>query len=124
MDLYSRLIIIDLIAQKGANFDWTPSYMGIGIYRNPPLGAGDPRGHHSQHMNALRARALLLGANPCLTGSSFSGLEKNMDVFQLALDQFYDLTRNKVRVKPTEYTLKMMKAIADEREAAHKALFA
>ena len=119
--LYRRLSIIDLIAEMGANFDWVPPF---GAYNNPPLSAGEPRGSHSQHMDALRARALLWGADPCLKGSSFLGLEKNMGVFELALNQLYDLAEIGVKVKPTEHTIKMMKDIAKEREAAHKALFA
>ena len=118
-DLGSHLAIIDMLARKGADFNWIPK----GGYENPPLSAGEPRGSSSKYINDLRARALLYGADPCLGGSSFYGLEKYEHVYELALDQLYGLGAGTV-TKPVAHTKAMMRAIAAKREQAHKALLA
>ncbi len=118
--LSTRLVIVDLVARKGADFNWKHPYMDVDIYENPPLSAGEPRGCHSQHINDLRARALLWGADPCLKGSSFGGLETDKNVYALALDQFN--ARMGEAFRPHPHTLKVMGEIAEERERAHRDL--
>ncbi len=124
--LSDLLKIIDLVAGKGADFSWEPPSTEVGIYTNPPLIAEGPLSLYSKHTDSLRARALLWGADPCPEGRCFpiSGLEYSRKLYTLALDYYYSLTRSGATPRPHPHTLKMMKAIADEREAAHKALFA
>lgn len=70
--LQDRLAVLDLLAAKGADFN---AMFKNSLYDNPPLAAGDPRGWGGAHdagQDALRARALLHGANPLLGGTSYA----------------------------------------------------
>ena len=70
--LEDRLAVLDLLAAKGADFN---AMFKESLYDNPPLAAGDPRGWGGAHevgQDALRARALLHGANPLLGGTSYA----------------------------------------------------
>ncbi|MDP3532848.1 MAG: hypothetical protein Q8S31_06125 [Alphaproteobacteria bacterium] len=85
ISLKTRLHIMDMLIQKGLDFDIIPA---TEIYRNPALAAGDPSGHeicapfieentnliYRNIADELRVRALLAGANPIVCGSSFSGI--------------------------------------------------
>ena len=72
----AQLEIIDLLAEKGADFNTIFPHREIGVYLNPPLSAGGSSGSVKyEDKNRLQARALLYGANPELRGSSFCGVE-------------------------------------------------
>jgi hypothetical protein len=86
ISLEVRLDIMDMLIQKGVNFEIVP--VGISCQTNPALAAGEPSDNpikeriinnngkleYKNITNELRIRALLAGANPCVHGSSFFGL--------------------------------------------------
>ena len=86
ISLETRLSIMDMLIQRGVNFEIVP--ISILCHRNPALAAGEPGGNpinalvkydngfikYQNITDELRVRALLAGANPCVHGSSFFGL--------------------------------------------------
>ncbi len=75
--LTHRLAIIDALGAKGADFtlvDYKASN-----YTNPPLAAGDPSGRPLPERKQLMVRAMLYGADPLQTESSFSGVNLNLE---------------------------------------------
>ncbi|MDP1723901.1 MAG: hypothetical protein Q8L85_04290 [Alphaproteobacteria bacterium] len=86
ISLEARLSIMDMLIQRGVNFEIVP--ISILCHRNPALAAGEPGGNSIKTLvkndsgkleyiniiDELRVRALLAGANPCVHGSSFFGL--------------------------------------------------
>ncbi|MDP3532849.1 MAG: hypothetical protein Q8S31_06130 [Alphaproteobacteria bacterium] len=86
ISLEARLSIMDMLIQRGINFEIVP--ISISCHRNPALAAGEPGGNpinalvkndngfieYQNIIDELRVRALLAGANPCVHGSSFFGL--------------------------------------------------
>jgi len=100
-DQTAQLEIIDMLAEKGADFNKIFRHKEMGVYLNPPLSAGQPSGGVSyNNMESLRARAMLFGANPGLQGSSFYGIEfKGKSSFYLvtkyALQYYCEVVKNK-----------------------------
>lgn len=71
LPLEKRLEIIDMLAQKGLDFNG--NHASGSYYVNPPLAAGQPRGDHSgPRQKQSRIRAFLYGADPLIWGSSFT----------------------------------------------------
>lgn len=98
----NRLRIVDLLGKKNADFNKIPGPFTIGIYNNPPLIVSGLDGSRCEFFDALRARSLLYGADPLVTGSSKSlvcinpTLERPLNSFgsdanrlcELAFDQY------------------------------------
>lgn len=77
--LSDKLIIIDALGERGVNFNFVPAFLRINTYHNPPLAAGQPAGRFGGDVNFLRARALLYGADPSVSGSSFHPIDLTRD---------------------------------------------
>lgn len=69
--LKDRLTIVDLLGQKGADFNIRPGHFGTCLYDNPPLIVPMLTSTHANpDVEKLMARALLYGADPSVKGSS------------------------------------------------------
>lgn len=95
--LGKRLKVVDLLAQKKANFNHIiPKHP----YLNPPLAAGIPEGRPFKHYQALQARALLYGADPKIKGSCFDSWQMDLDcLIDMAFDQ---MRQEKIQPTPCE----------------------
>lgn len=112
--LNRRMEIIDLLGEKGADFNIRPGFSSTGVYDNPPLIVVGLDGS-DKRIDDLRPRALLYGADPIVKGSSASLVcinetpDRPLDTFgsvanelcEIAFDQYLKMPREqreKVRI--------------------------
>ena len=129
ISLEDRLAIIDLLGQKGADFNIMPGDFEIGIYNNPPLIAGTCGLHIIDDTFKLLARAVLYGADPMVQGSSGSfvcinptsdcplgtfGSQAN-SLCQIAFDDFMVQSKLSKNLKLAPSVVEKFKKIKEER---------
>ncbi len=114
--LSDRLEIIDLIAEKGADFDRIIGHGYLGIYENPPLAAGCPSGHELKDYECFRARALLYGADPSLWGSSHQPVKLESKKFiNLIFDYSVDVLSKNRKINPHPSVKTVLERVRDEK---------
>ena len=109
VSLESRLKIIDLLGERGADFNITISGSRViggfsgGDYMNPPLVAGDNSGYSESYKLApfVRARAFLYGADPDKSGTSHAPikLDREPALRKLTLGYLIERFKNKAKLK-------------------------
>lgn len=108
--LAQRLSIIDLLGGKNADFNQKlPAYFAQTLpYNNPPLIVPEVGAYSEKFSDALRARALLYGADPLVQGSSASLVcvnptpERPLNSFGINANRFCALAFDKYLKMPPE----------------------
>jgi hypothetical protein len=117
--LKDRLMIVDAIAEKGANFNailYPNPNRWIHTYRNPPLAAGESHYHQLNIINHVRARALLYGADPSFGGSSFHGVKDDLEhLAELAFPYFIERTKAGATLTPVPAVMAALDQAAQGR---------
>lgn len=116
--LENRLLIIDALGENGADFNAIIDICNMGgVYTNPPLAAGKPSGRVEDTFIQVRARALLYGADPQKTGSSFSGINLNCEkpLLSYALNYYIERIKARAKVFPAPLVMDYLKRMALER---------
>lgn len=136
VSLNRRMEIIDILGEKGADFNIRPGFSSTGVYDNPPLIVVGLDGSDVGELGNLQARALLYGADPIVKGSSASLVcidetpDRPLDTFgsvanqmcEIAFDQYLKMPREQrekvriadsVRKRFAEIKAERMKQLAD-----------
>lgn len=130
VSLSTRLAIITLLGEKGADFNKLPGFFRTGIYDNPPLIVPGLDGSHTNdETDKLMARALLFGADPLVQGSSSSLVcinptpDRPIGTFggqanrlcEIAFDDYFVLDRQGVRMRLAPSIKAKFESIKKER---------